>query len=141
MRLYFAYGSNLWAAQMSGRCPQSIRVGKAVLHGYRWIITERGYANIVVSDEDEVQGIVYAITADDELSLDTYEGVASGSYVKRFLNVFQADKEVECLVYIDPVTEIGIPRDEYVERINNGLRDSDLSKEYVAKYIRRFVPS
>jgi len=141
MKLYFAYGSNMWAAQMSKRCPQSNRVGRAVLHDYRWIITARGYASIVVSDEDEVHGIVYAITPDDELSLDKYEGVASGLYVKRALTVLQADKEVECLAYIDPVTNEGMPHDEYIERINKGLKDSGLSKEYVTKYIRKFVPS
>ena len=32
---------------MSGRCPGSSFVGRDVLHGYRWQINERGYANIV----------------------------------------------------------------------------------------------
>ena len=45
--LYLAYGSNLSTTQMSQRCPESRLVGVAVLEGWRWIINERGYANIV----------------------------------------------------------------------------------------------
>jgi gamma-glutamylcyclotransferase len=141
MKLYFAYGSNMWADQMRRRCPQSTCIGKALLSGYRWIITTRGYASIVASVEDEVYGIVYTITRDDELSLDAFEGVATGSYLKRSLTVVLADKEVECLVYIDPVTCEGKPHDEYIERINRGLKDAYLPRDYVTRYIRKFVPS
>ena len=141
MTPYFAYGSNLWIDQMNRRCPESTVVGKGVLHGYRWIITTRGYASIVVSDEDEVHGVVYAMKPDDVCSLDTHEGVASGLYVKRILNVLQAGQGMECLVYIDPVTDEGVPHDEYIHRINEGLKDSDLSKAYVSKYIRKFIPA
>lgn len=49
MKPYFAYGSNLRDAQMAARCPDSRKIGLARLRGYRWIITTRGYANIVES--------------------------------------------------------------------------------------------
>ncbi|KAA8572454.1 hypothetical protein EYC84_003074 [Monilinia fructicola] len=45
--LYFAYGSNLSLTQMKARCPNSTYYGLGVLQGYRWIINQRGYANIV----------------------------------------------------------------------------------------------
>ncbi|RDL35344.1 uncharacterized protein BP5553_07275 [Venustampulla echinocandica] len=45
--LYFAYGSNLSLTQMSQRCPSSPYYGLGKLPGYRWIIGERGYANVV----------------------------------------------------------------------------------------------
>ncbi|KAL1648495.1 hypothetical protein SLS58_002250 [Diplodia intermedia] len=52
--LYFAYGSNLWLDQMHRRCPSSVYLGVGRLHGsnssntgWRWIINERGYANVV----------------------------------------------------------------------------------------------
>ena len=44
---YFGYGSNLWLHQMSTRCPSSTYQGIARLDNYKWIINERGYANIV----------------------------------------------------------------------------------------------
>ncbi|UNI21471.1 Cholestenol Delta-isomerase [Purpureocillium takamizusanense] len=45
--LYFAYGSNLSTRQMRQRCPFSTPVGLGFLEGWRWIINERGYANVV----------------------------------------------------------------------------------------------
>ena len=48
---YFAYGSNLSVEQMAGRCrdsaTSSMPVAIARLDGWRWIICERGYANVV----------------------------------------------------------------------------------------------
>lgn len=51
---YFAYGSNLSPEQMAGRCVDSpttsaIPVAVARLDGWRWIICQKGYANIVPS--------------------------------------------------------------------------------------------
>jgi hypothetical protein len=45
--LYFGYGSNLWLHQMQLRCPTSQYLGVARLPNYRWIINDRGYANVV----------------------------------------------------------------------------------------------
>ncbi|OTA06536.1 hypothetical protein A9Z42_0072890 [Trichoderma parareesei] len=101
--LYFAYGSNLSTEQMRQRCPYSTAVGLGKLSGWKWIINERGYANIVklddgeddVSGEDEgkgrmedeeeeekkkekqshVYGMLYLLPTEDEDRLDGYEGV------------------------------------------------------------------
>ena len=45
--LYFGYGSNLWLKQMHQRCPNSTYLGIARLKDFKWIINERGYANVV----------------------------------------------------------------------------------------------
>lgn len=108
-RLYFAYGSNLSPEQMARRCPDSIFLGKATLPGYRWQVNERGVPNVVRApapapreerkgrrgrrrdrgdgdgDGDEgavVEGLIYAISPDDEHKLDQYEGVARERYEK-----------------------------------------------------------
>jgi gamma-glutamylcyclotransferase (GGCT)/AIG2-like uncharacterized protein YtfP len=138
---YFAYGSNLWLKQMEERCPGHRDRGHGVLKGYRWIITARGYANVVSSGPDEVHGRVYELTESDVRSLDRHEGVDSGCYRKELLTVEVADSKLPCLVYVDPVEEEGVPREEYVERINRGISDSALPPEYVARYVRRFVPA
>jgi gamma-glutamylcyclotransferase (GGCT)/AIG2-like uncharacterized protein YtfP len=139
-QFYFAYGSNMWTDQMNRRCPQSIKVGTGVLHDYRWIISTRGYANIIDSPADEVHGVVYAISINDELSLDAFEGVAAGSYGKQVVRVLLEKQVVSCMVYIDPVTSEGIAHDEYIGRINNGITDAGLPDEYVAGSIRKFIP-
>lgn len=53
--LYFAYGSNLSHTQMKSRCPDSTYVGMGVLQNYRWIVNQRGYANIVFCGDSGVQ--------------------------------------------------------------------------------------
>lgn len=113
--LYFAYGSNMWMDQMLGRCPGSRFIGRGVLHGYRWQINERGYANIVKYSEAKaggktkadgdktatgdgaalhtpipcVHGLLYELDkeGDDEALLDLYEGVRSGAYSKVLLDM------------------------------------------------------
>lgn len=72
---------------MRRRCPTSRYIGTAKLHGYWFYINSRGYANIAPSRDDCVEGLVYLLSADDELNLDIYEGVSSGDYEKQFLPV------------------------------------------------------
>jgi len=140
MKLYFAYGSNMSREQMKKRCPDYRFFGNGILKGFHWIITTRGYANIIKSEADEVHGVVYKISEADELSLDIYEGVRNGSYTKQMKSV-EIDKTVyECLVYIDPTKEEGIPKEEYINRIKNGVVDAKLLPEYIERYIRKFIP-
>ena len=109
MNLYFAYGSNMWLKQMQARCPDHRLVGSGALKGYLWIISSRGYANIVKSSPDMVLGVVYEISDSDERNLDRYEGVATGSYRKELLSVEVDDSLATCLVYVDPIQGEGLP--------------------------------
>ncbi|KAH7053098.1 hypothetical protein B0J12DRAFT_739227 [Macrophomina phaseolina] len=113
--LYFAYGSNLWLAQMAQRCPTSRYVGVARLRGrrWRWLINERGYANVVGEAASSgpspppddtvpasndpgpsaadgyanlVYGMLYALQPADEARLDVSEGVPE-AYGKEWLEV------------------------------------------------------
>lgn len=140
VKLYFAYGSNLWRRQMQERCPGHRLIGSGILKGYRWIITARGYANVVKSETDEVHGIVYEISESDEKHLDRFEGVHIGNYRKEILKIEIAGESRECLVYVDPVEEEGKPKREYIDRINKGIYDSRLPSDYVNHYIRKFIP-
>jgi gamma-glutamylcyclotransferase len=128
---YFGYGSNLWRQQMEQRCPHSEFQGVARLNDYKWLINERGYANIVQlpshSDdsqssseakayEDEVWGLVYTLQPTDEARLDRNEGVPV-AYTKEWLvcdfwpvddddgagpaNVSAEPRRVDMLVYIN----------------------------------------
>lgn len=141
MKLHFAYGSNLWRDQMRRRCPRHQVCGIGVLKGYRWIISERGYANIVKSGQDEVYGVIYQISESDEQRLDQCEGVQDGSYLKKMMMVESGGCDRECLVYVDPIEQEGKPKEEYTERINHGISDAKLPTEYVERYMRRFIPA
>ncbi len=124
---------------MKDRCPQHRLVGYGILKGHRWIITTRGYANVVKSSSDEVHGLVYEISESDEKSLDELEGVQIGHYRKEMLKIDIGGDRKECLVYVDPVQKEGKPKKEYIGRINKGISDSKLPPEYIDRYIRKFI--
>lgn len=129
--VYFGYGSNLWRHQMEQRCPTSSYLGIARLNDYKWIINERGYANIVelpnnstkgsgalapMAYTHEVWGLVYTLLPTDEKRLDRNEGVPI-AYTKENLtcdfwpsldpettagaNISTKPREVQMLVYIN----------------------------------------
>ena len=141
-RLHFAYGSNLSFAQMDSRCPDNTQMGIGTLHGYRWIISSRGYANVVKSDSDYVMGRIYKINKRDEDRLDKKEGYNSipSCYDKETLSIIADGVSCDCFVYVDPVIQEGPPKNEYIDKINAGLVDSKFPDEYVEKYIRNKIP-
>lgn len=127
-RLYFAYGSNINPEQFASRCPASRFIGRATLHGYRFIITVRGYANVVPEPGAVVHGVMAELTPRDERTLDRCEGVAVGIYRREMLRVLQDDgREAMALVYVDNETRIGMPKEGYLERIMEGARFHGLS--------------
>ena len=134
--MYFAYGSNMCIRQMNERCPNNSKIGIAQLSGYRWIISTRGYANVVKSSNDDVWGVIYEISIQDEAKLDGYEGVSTKCYLKENLDILIDSGIKNCLTYVDPITEIGIPSYTYSNTINEGILDSKLPEEYVEKYLR-----
>lgn len=156
-RLYFGYGSNLWKEQMLLRCPTSSYMGIARLNGYRWIINERGYANVVEtfdstkSPANEVWGLVFSLQPSDEDKLDVNEGVPE-AYTKEDLEVEfwstnngDAKPEVtQMLVYIDRKRlEPDVPKKEYIYRMNRGVADAleeGVPVEYVNEVVRKFIP-
>lgn len=161
--IYFGYGSNLWLHQMAIRCPTSTYLGVARLPNYTWLINDRGYANVVEQNSssksysDEVYGLVYSLLPEDEKRLDRNEGVPVAytkelipcefwpSSVHQRVNTSTPPLETRSmLVYIDRNrTTPDQPRDEYVYRMNQGIRDAierGVPEEYVRDVMRKFIP-
>ncbi|GLB34706.1 putative AIG2-like family protein [Lyophyllum shimeji] len=139
---------------MKRRCPGSTYIGTALLSKWKWIINSAGYANVIPSQDDIVYGMIYTLTADDEIKLDGFEGVPH-DYHKRVLPVKFFGREdpsatdegkiIQALVYTD-VERLneGPPRTEYIYRINQAVKDAiqeGIPKEYFEKYFRRFIPA
>ena len=72
----------------------------------------------------------------DEDKLDVYEGVSKKCYVKENLDILIDGKIQNCLTYVDPTTEEGVPTSTYANTIDEGLCDSKLPEEYVEKHLR-----
>lgn len=137
---YFAYGSNMQIQQMNIRCPDNRRVGFATLPKYKWIINGRGYANVIRCKNSIVEGTLFKVSNMDVQFLDMYEGVESGAYRRVIIPVLSNNTFIKAIVYIDANCIEGQPKEEYIKRINAGIVDARLSTQYIAKYIRKFVP-
>jgi gamma-glutamylcyclotransferase len=120
----------------------------------RWIINQRGYANVIPSSGDYVYGFIYELNPKNEASLDIHEAVPH-IYDKRIHPVqlrtppgdgeTATKKTINALVYIDTVsTSPDVPKTEYIHRINMGLQDglkNGVPQSYINKYIRPFIPA
>ena len=137
---YFGYGSNLSKEQMAIRCPESNYYASGKLSGYSWLINERGYASIKPSESDFVLGEIFTLSQQDVDYLDIYESVEDGMYLKTNLSVQTSKGTIDCLVYIASDRTPGIPQEEYIERINLGIKSANLPDDYVQKAIRPFIP-
>jgi gamma-glutamylcyclotransferase len=138
--LYFGYGSNLRLQQMTVRCPGSTFVGIDRLRNYRWMINERGSANLVPLDPStdfqngraHVWGMVYTLTKSDEARLDRNEGVpfnhtkelhyiefwpTDTDNVDKKIDISAVPEKKGMLLYIDcKRTKDDKPREEYIYR-------------------------
>ena len=133
MHLYFAYGSNMYRPQMADRCPGSLPVGTAALHGWRFIINQRGVATIVEAEGHSVLGVVWMATTTHLTWLDDFEGVHRGNYVRREVDVHRAvGAPGPAITYVDHRVEHGSPRSGYIERVVAGARSFRLQGDYVA---------
>ncbi|KAL0578684.1 hypothetical protein V5O48_003304 [Marasmius crinis-equi] len=123
----------------------------------RWIISTRGYANVVPSENDYVYGFVYELNAKDEKVLDGYEGVPT-SYTKHTLPVeltkgvdghedYSYDKDgktyLDIVVYVNTIDiHNGKIKEEYVFRMNQAMQDGvkeGIPQDYFDKYLVPFI--
>ncbi|MDA7946296.1 MAG: gamma-glutamylcyclotransferase [Hyphomicrobiaceae bacterium] len=102
MRLYFAYGSNMCAAQMAFRCPGARAVGRAVLHDWRFHANTRGSAAIRPNRGAIVHGVLWRCTPAHFHILDKFEGVAWGNYLRRHVGI-----EMPCGSRASAITYVG----------------------------------
>ncbi len=129
---YFAYGSNMDPTQMEFRCPGASPIGIGILQGFRFLINSRGVATIARDEGRSVYGVLWSISEEHERTLDRYEGVESNIYYRDFVSVETSPGgNQEALVYIDPVTDPGPPKDGYLEKILTGARHFNLPEKYI----------
>lgn len=87
-RLYLAYGSNL-GDQMLYCCPAAVFKGTTRIENYRLVFRSKGHdagvATIEPYPESFVSVAIWEITPTHEQMLDRYEGVDSGSIIRKTL--------------------------------------------------------
>jgi gamma-glutamylcyclotransferase len=151
--LYFAYGSNMDWNQMRDRCPSARFISVARAEGYRLAFTRFstnrrcGVADIVVSPDDDVCGVVFEIPDDEIGELDKSEGYRVGrdreknSYERRQLDVICQGKDrspIAVLTYfvVKRSTSTLKASVEYKSQILDGARLWRLPEAYIEKLER-----
>ena len=134
---YFAFGSNMSAKRMHERLGWSPSRSGAILPDYEMVFNKHsndgGKANIMYSQGDLVEGILYSVNEEDLLILDKYEGVAAKQY-KRYDIEVQNDIKNSIAAVAYKALNIGkicAPTEEYLNYILDGKEF--LSPGYYAK--------
>lgn len=128
MKYYIAYGSNLNKRQMKHRCPDAVPVGSATIPDYELVF--RGVATIEPKSGASVQCGIWKISAEDEKSLDRYEGFPR-LYGKQFFWVPVNGKMVRAMAYImtEGVHRKRQPYTDYLITIMEGYEDFELDEK------------
>lgn len=148
---YFAYGSNLHAAQMARLCPGHKFVGPARLPDHRLAFTlpdeewQGGVADMQPSSGDEVWGALYRLEAHHLAALDTYEVFApdgpgeANDYVRRLVKVNHsgAMREAWCYFVRAPHGHVA-PSERYRAALIEGAIERGLPAEYVGEMRQAF---
>lgn len=78
--IYFAYGSNLDAAQVAARTPGAVFLGRGVLPGFRLTFSSHsarwggGVANVVADKASSVYGVMWGFSLHHIKQMDVFEG-------------------------------------------------------------------
>lgn len=125
MPLYFAFGSNMDAAQMRARCPGAAALGRATLANHRLVFrgpSQKRGGGVLSVDEavgPHVEGVLYELSEADLSALDRFEG-APAWYKREEREVCQEAREgsVSALIYRLPrhVQEMP-PTEAYVAQV------------------------
>jgi gamma-glutamylcyclotransferase (GGCT)/AIG2-like uncharacterized protein YtfP len=138
MPLYFAYGANMDVAGMRERCPRSTPLGLARLPRHRFIITTDGYASVLRDPRESVHGVLWDCALGDIRTLDKFEELASGLYIKINQPVVVEGGAKRALIYVGRSAQIGKPRPGYLESVIASARNWALPEAYLAS-MNRFL--
>ena len=139
-RYYIAYGSNLNIDQMSYRCPGARVVGTSKIPDFQLLFKgskSGAYLTIEPKKGAKVPVAVWEVTADDELSLDRYEGYPN-FYYKAEVEIpvicisDRRVRKLKAFIYImHEEREIGVPSQRYVDICLDGYEAFGFDENYL----------
>ena len=136
IKLYFAYGMNTNKEEMAYRCPGAVPLGRAVLPGYRFEF--KNFATIVPDADNQVEGVLWTITAADEAALDILEGYPE-FYTKKRVKV-QQDIDYIAMTYIMRLREKAYPpSDGYYSMVSEGYQQFGLVQQQLLEARSRSI--
>ena len=128
-KLMFSYGMNTNLAQMAQRCPKAVSLGSAVLPHYEFEF--KTYATVTPKLDHKVEGVLWEISDECELSLDQLEGYPI-YYSKIIVWVEYESKLVPCMTYLMyPDEEYNYPSDSYVDLLTEGYTSHGIDVDQI----------
>ena len=138
-KIYIAYGSNMSLEQMHWRCPEAEPIGKGIIKDYRLMFkgSKTGsYATIEKAGGFTVPIVLWAVSENDELLLDRYEGFPTFYYKQTLaFEFFDAQghsgrrRKSEGMAYsMDEKRRLGTPTAKYYEVLAEGYRRFDFDE-------------
>lgn len=139
-QLYFSYGSNMYAKQITERVPSARRNAIGYIKGYKLVfnrmgtIHKGGVASVVHTgnEKDEVYGVIWQISELELAKLDDIEDRTA--YERKTMTVIGAEGEAafDCQVYIAfPQRGTFLPTPDYKDLIVKGATENNLPATYV----------
>lgn len=129
-------------AQMAVRCPGARAKGAASLPGWRFHANTRGSASILPRQNHTVHGVLWRCTPAHFHSLDQFEGVHWGNYLRKHVRVFLPDGEaLTAVTYTGTRLYDGRARVGYMmTAVLPGAQEFGLPKEYIDE-LRSWLPA
>jgi hypothetical protein len=118
---YAGYGSNLWMAQITERCPkvELLIAGKLLDH-------RLDFAKVATITHDKTSTVpvgIYQLTANDIERLDKHEGIGR-SYDRVLITAITDDnRALRCFSYIKRDPTLEPPSEKYFAKLLQGYRD------------------
>jgi gamma-glutamylcyclotransferase len=142
---YFAYGSNMDAAQMLTRCPSAMMIGPAMLPEHRLVFNRSGtyrpggVANVELSAGERVYGILWKMATGDFARLDHTEDPRT--YQRERARVYSLrGQPYDCHVYLAIPDQPDLPDHDYLDSLIQAGQNAGLPPEYLTK-LRARLPS
>ncbi|MEQ9073259.1 MAG: gamma-glutamylcyclotransferase [Sandaracinaceae bacterium] len=130
---YFAFGSNLDAAQMRRRCPTAALAGPARLPGRALAFAGHsatwggGVATVVPAESASVPGLLWRIARDELSRLDGFEGYP-WAYERRLWLVDTPTGRRRAYVYFKPDATPSAPAAAYFDQIHDAYIEHDFDR-------------
>lgn len=147
---YFAYGSNMNLDLMKKRLPEAQFVSKGILKDYEFCFPKiamsrsfMGVLDIKESKDKYILGSVYMLSDEDLERLDKIEGVSSGQYSRKMLEVNVFDKMRSCNVYLSNIDKSKnyTPSKNYLLTTVIGLVGNECNIDYLQNLISIYKES
>lgn len=141
MPLYFAYGVNMSKPEMAQRCPGAEPLCVARLVRHRFMIMESGYASLKRDPVGVVWGLLWRIGFAHVRTLDAFEEVGRGLYVKAVQPVLpEGGAARRALIYLGASATVGRARPGYMERVLAAADAAGLPDAY-RRDLARWLPN